>query len=460
MSQIESPPSAAPPAGLARVLGLFGAVMLTLSCITPASSLFIIVPEVLAGQGQGAVLTLLAGVAVSAAVGCCYAELGTRTPSSGGEYAMVTAVLGRFAGWVTFTLAATTLVVIPPVIALGTADYLADLFTVDRQLAGAAVMLLATAIGILDIKSNAVVTGVFLVIEIAAAVVVAVLGFAHAERGPGVLVDAAVPDGQGGTSPFGFAVLMSGLAVAMFVVNGFGTASYLAEEIIEPRRNVARAVFWSLGLAAVVIVVPTAAVVLGVGTPDDLVNGTFPDYVRAWGGDTVATAVSLGIAIAIFNAVIVMVLQNGRVVYASARDRAWPGPVSRTLTRIHPRFGSPWAATLAISLPGALLAYLVDIESLLTVTSVIVAALCLLLAVAALRVRSARTAAGTARGWRMPLWPLPPLLVIAAVGYALTGMAARDLLITAGIAVAGAVYYLLYLRTRRATHWAVTLPED
>ena len=47
---------------LARVLGPGAAVLLTLSCITPASSLFIIVPSLLASQGSGVVLTLLAGV--------------------------------------------------------------------------------------------------------------------------------------------------------------------------------------------------------------------------------------------------------------------------------------------------------------------------------------------------------------------------------------------------------------
>lgn len=48
----------------------------------------------------------------------------------------------------------------------------------------------------------------------------------------------------------------------------------------------------------------------------------FPDFVEAWAGPGVAAAVSAGIALAILNAVIVMVLQNGRVMYASGRDQA------------------------------------------------------------------------------------------------------------------------------------------
>lgn len=440
---------------LARVLGPGAAILLVLSCITPASSLFIIVPELLAQTGSGVVLTILAGVLVSVAVGACYAELGTRTASSGGEYAMVSHTLGRAAGWLTFALSGVLLWVIPPIIALGTADYLADLFTVDRGLAAAVVMLLATAIAILDVKANALVTGIFLGLEVLAAAVVAALGLAHVQRGPGELIVPHV-SASNGLEPFTLAILVSGLTVGIFVVSGFGTAAYLAEEIIDPRRNVARVVFWSLGLGALVILVPTITTVLAVDDLGALASGDFSAYVRAWGGDTVAVAVNLGIAIAILNAVIVMVLQNGRVVYASARDRSWPAPVNRALTRLHPRYGSPWLATLVIGVPGAFLAYAVEIEALLGVTSVILSVIYVGLAVAALRVR--RASATT--GWRMPLWPLPPLLVIGAVGYALLGAAGVDVLITLGILACALAYYGLYLARRPDERFVVVDPTD
>lgn len=46
-------------------------------------------------------------------------------------------------------------------------------------------MLLATLAGLLDLRANAWITGIFLVLEVIAAGVVAVLGFAHSERGAG-----------------------------------------------------------------------------------------------------------------------------------------------------------------------------------------------------------------------------------------------------------------------------------
>lgn len=441
---------------LARVLGPGTAVLLVLSCITPASSLFIIVPEVLGSQGSGAVLTILAGVLISVAVGACYAELGTRTASSGGEYAMVTQTLGKSAGWLTFSLAAIQLWVIPPIIALGTADYLSDLVHLPRGLAGAAVMLIATATAILDVKSNALVTGVFLGLEILAAIVVTVLGLTHLQRGPGELVAPHVV-GEHGLEPFTFAILISGLAVGSFVVSGFNTAAYLAEEVLEPRRNVARVVFASLGLGSLVILVPTITTVLAVGDLRDLATGNFSEFVTEWGGHGLGVAINVAIAIAILNAVIVMVLQNGRVVFASGRDRCWPSPVNRALTRLHPRFNTPWLATLAIGVPGAILAAAVDIEALLGITSVVLAVMYVVVAVASLRVRRLPT---TVAGWRMPLWPLAPLLVIVAVGYAVVGSARSDLVATAVILVLAMVYYRGYLSRRPGERFVVVDPQD
>lgn len=440
--------------GLKPVLTLTAAILLTLSCVTPASSLFIIVPELLASQGSGVILTLLVGVAISVAVGICYAELGTRTPSSGGEYAMLTHTLGRPVGWLTFALTLATLVVIPPVIALGTADYLAPIIGLDRALTGAVVMLLATATGILDIKSNAYVTGAFLLVETLAAAAVAWLGFSHTERGIDTLWNAQVSDGSS-LSPFTAGILLSGLGIAIFTCSGFTTATYLAEEMVDARRNVKWAVLGSLGLGAAIIIIPTLATVLGVGSLNDLATGTYPEFITSWSSSRMSAAISVGIAVAILNAVIVMVIQNARVIYATGRDKAWPEPVNRALSTLHPRFGSPVVATLLAGVPGAFLAWRMDIEALLGITSVVLAAVYMLVAVAALFVRRAPHA-----GWKMPLWPVAPVLVIVGVGYALRESAMVDVVAVLGILAIAAVYYVAYLRPRSATHFVVDARAD
>ncbi|MFF7100039.1 APC family permease [Streptomyces nigra] len=444
------------PRQLKRSIGVVGGTLLTLSCVTPASTLFVVVPDLFGSLGTATALTIAIGSLLCVAVAFCYSELGTLVPSAGGEYAMVSTLAGRLAGWLVFVLSLLVVMVVPPVIAMGTADYLAPIVHLDPALTGAGVMLLATLAGLLDLRANAWITGIFLVLEVIAAAVVAVLGFAHAERGPASLVSLEVAGADGRTDTVTALLVVSGLAIALFITQGFSTAVYLSEELENPRRNVARTVLATLALSTVIILVPVVALTLGASDVAELTGGDLSAMVTAWSNSAVGTFVSLCVALAIINAGIVMVIQNSRVLFASARDKAWPRPVNDVLSRLG-RFGSPWVATLAVGGPGAALCF-VDLDTLYGVTGVSVTGMYLLVAVAALLAR--RGSHRHTSAWRMPLWPAVPVLLIVVLGYILTQQEPEHLLWTGGITAVATLYWALYLRPRRATRWLVTLPED
>ncbi|GGX54219.1 APC family permease [Streptomyces fructofermentans] len=461
-------PSAAPPDApattadpdsprkLRRSIGVVGGTLLTVSCVTPASTLFVVVPDLFSSLGTATALTIAIGSLLCVAVAFCYSELGTLVPSAGGEYAMVSTMAGRLAGWLVFVLSLLVVMIVPPVIAMGTADYLAPVVHLDPSLAGAGVMVLATLAGLLDLRANAWITGVFLVLEVIAAAVVAVLGFAHGERGAGSLVsmEAAGPGGHPDTVTA--MLVVSGLAIALFVTQGFSTAVYLSEELENPRRNVARTVLATLAISSVIILVPVVAITLGAPDLAALTGGDIGGMVTAWSNSAVGTFVSLCVALAIINAGIVMVIQNSRVLFASARDKAWPAPVNGVLSKLG-RFGSPWVATLLVGVPGAVLCF-VDLDTLYGITGVSVTSMYLLVAVAALLAR--RGPHAHAPAWRMPLWPAMPVVLIAVLAYVLSTQEARHLLWTGGITAVATLYWVLYLRPRRGTRWLVTVPED
>ncbi|MFI1048769.1 APC family permease [Streptomyces griseoruber] len=444
------------PQTLKRSIGVVGGTLLTLSCVTPASTLFVVVPDLFGSLGTATALTIAIGSLLCIAVAFCYSELGTLIPSAGGEYAMVSTLAGRLAGWLVFVLSLLVVMIVPPVIAMGTADYLAPVVHLDPSLAGAGVMLLATLAGLLDLRANAWITGVFLVLEVIAAAVVAVLGFAHGHRGPGSLVSMQVADAHGGTDTVTALLVVSGLAIALFVTQGFSTAVYLSEELEHPRRTVARTVLATLAISSVIILVPVVAITFGASDLAQLTGGDISSMVTAWSNSAVGTFVSLCVALAIINAGIVMVIQNSRVLFASARDQAWPGPVNRVFAKLG-RFGSPWVATLAVGIPGAALCF-VNLDTLYGVTGVSVTGMYLLVAVAALLSRRGHHRHTPA--WRMPLWPAVPVLLIAVLAYILTQQEASYLLWTGGITAAATLYWTLYLRPRPDTRWLVTLPED
>lgn len=444
------------PRQLKRSIGIVGGTLLTLSCVTPASTLFVVVPDLFGTLGTATALTIAIGSVLCIAVAFCYSELGTLIPSAGGEYAMVSTLAGRLAGWLVFVLSLLVVMIVPPVIAMGTADYLTPIVHLNPSMTGAGVMLLATLAGLLDLRANAWITGVFLVLEVIAAGVVAVLGFTHSHRGLGSLTSMQVAGTGGHTDTVTAMLVVSGLAIALFVTQGFSTAVYLSEELENPRRNVARTVLATLAISTVIILVPVVAITMGASDLSELTGGDISSMVTAWSNSAVGTFVSLCVALAIINAGIVMVIQNSRVLFASARDKAWPTPVNTVFAKLG-RFGSPWVATLAVGIPGAVLCF-VDLDTLYGVTGVSVTGMYLLVAVAALLSR--RGQHRHTHAWRMPLWPAMPILLIAVLAYILTQQETTYLLWTGGIVAAATLYWALYLRPRRETRWLVSIPEE
>ncbi|SED58905.1 Amino acid transporter [Streptomyces sp. 3213] len=444
------------PRQLKRSIGIVGGTLLTLSCVTPASTLFVVVPDLFGSLGTATALTIAIGSVLCIAVAFCYSELGTLIPSAGGEYAMVSTLAGRLAGWLVFVLSLLVVMIVPPVIAMGTADYLTPIVHLNPSMTGAGVMLLATLAGLLDLRANAWITGIFLVLEVIAAGVVALLGFTHSHRGLGSLTSMQVAGTGGHADTVTAMLVVSGLAIALFVTQGFSTAVYLSEELEDPRRNVARTVLATLAISTVIILVPVVAITMGASDLSELTGGDISSMVTAWSNSAVGTFVSLCVALAIINAGIVMVIQNSRVLFASARDKAWPTPVNTVFSKLG-RFGSPWVATLAVGIPGAVLCF-VNLDTLYGVTGVSVTGMYLLVAVAALLSRRGRHR--HTHAWRMPLWPAMPILLIAVLAYILTQQETSYLLWTGGIVAVATLYWAFYLRPRRETRWLVSIPED
>ena len=115
-------------------------------------------------------------------------------------------------------------------------------------------------------------------------------------------------------------------------------------------------------------------------------------------------------------------------------------------------------ATLAIGAAALGLTAVSDYAAAVTFASLTVVVTFALIALSALvsRVREP----DLARPYRMPLWPLPPLVALAGVAITVVLQTSRDLAIVAAIVAAGLVYDAAYLRPRRDTHWILLDPPS
>ncbi len=397
-------------------MGAFDGLLVTLAGLSPSIGVFIVGSDVIRTAGSGAVLCFGAAVVLGIAMASIYAELGSAMPTAGGEYTIAGRVLGPAYGFAMLSINLCGLCLAMSLSGLGTAGYLRAVVPGLPLLPTAlALVIIVTLLAVLSIRTNAAVTGLLLACELASLGVVAWLGFAHAQPGGfSRLVHPVMAAGGGGVRAVPWAVLGLGAAGGIYAFNGYGSIIFFGEEVRDARRTVARVVYGSLAIAAVIELVPMAGVV--VGAPDmaslSVAGAPVQMFMAGAGGPVLARVISLAVAAAIFNAMIAIVLSAGRQLFASARDGAWPDAGGRWLTRVHPRFGSPHIATLAVGAAGLACCFLPE-RVLITVLAngniATYATLCL----ASIVGRRRGTTAGTLAP--APLFPLGPIVVLLAL---------------------------------------------
>jgi amino acid transporter len=430
---------------------------------TPASSVFVIAPGMLQVAGTGALWAMLLAGLVCVATAFVYAELSSAWPDAGGEYVMVTRTLGPAAGFAMLGVNVFNNLLFPPVAALGVAEVAAAVVPgLPPVPVAVAIMVGATLVGVLDIRLNAVVTGAFLAVEAAALGVVTVLGARHPVRGWEMLLHPVAAHGHALVSASAASIGVAA-SIAIFALNGYGSAVYFGEEMHEAPTRIARAILLALAATLALEAVPVAAALAG--TPDLAgflsADDPFGAFVAATGGHALGGWVAAGVVVAIVNAVIAGILSTARFFYATARDGSWGRPLDRWLVAIHPRYASPAHATLLSGGVGVAACF-VPLRLLLVLSGA--GLLAIYAGVTAAAVAGRRRGATAHARYRMPLYPAAPMAAAAALGYvaSLNWLDPQEgragLLATAAQIAASLIYYRFVLRRRGWGH--ATRPLD
>jgi amino acid transporter len=441
-----------------------GTLLLTISSVTPASSVFVIVPGVIQQAGTGALLSMVAAALLSFPIAFVYAELASAFPIAGGEYCMLGRTLGPAWGFGMLGLILIGNMLTPAVLALGAGTYIGAIFPgLDPTVVAIAIIVSTTIFAILHIRTNAWVTGVFLLLEILALLVLAGLGFFHAQRSLAELAFHPVALLGGSLHPTPLSLIGLATAVSVFAYYGFSSAVYFTEEMHEAPRIIGRTILWATVVTVLTELIPLLAVLMGAPDLKSLMasQNPFGDFVRERGGTLLNDAISLSVALAIINAVLATLLQNARFLFSTGRDSAWHANINDALTRTHPRFHSPWFATLLAGGSSILMCFLgMNMLLVLTGTGIVLtyAGVC----AATLVGRKNGTTAHAA--FRMKFFPALPALGLIALVYILYANwldpdVGRPSLIANAIAIIlSLAYYIFVLRARGA--WILRDPEE
>jgi amino acid transporter len=251
-----------------------------------------------------------------------------------------------FAGVITVTAVVVTLPIALIPFLNGIGWHIAN--TTANNIAIAAITLaLITLLNIYGVRIVAIVNNTGVVFEILGMVIFAVfLAALHNHQGPGVIFK------TGGQS-LTFSTFMVAMFMSLFVIYGFDTASTLAEETKDPKREAPKAVLSSVAGAFVIgaiflwgtlMAIPDLKATIAKSATDPY--GVLPGIIEANFSKAFATTYLFVVSAAIFVCCLAIMTSTIRLCFGMARDNQLP--FSRSLAKVNPRLHTPIWSCLAI----------------------------------------------------------------------------------------------------------------
>jgi APA family basic amino acid/polyamine antiporter len=419
---------------LKRALGATNLTALGIGAII-GTGIFVLTGTVAAQNAGPAVILsfVLAGVA-SIFAALCYSEFASLVPMAGSAYTYGYATLGELFAWIIgwdlileYALGAVTVSIgwsgyvvsflrdlgihIPAQLsaARGTLVTLADGTQVTAIFNLPAVIIIAiiTLLLVIGISESATVNNVIVFVKVAV-VLLFIFGAVHA-------VNPAnwhpfIPPSTGVRGHFGWSGVTQGAGIVFFAYIGFDAVSTAAQEAKNPQRDMPIGIIGSL-LICTVLYIAVSAVATGI-VPYLQLDVPDPIAVAAdhAGLGWMSAAIKLGAIAGLSSVILVMLLGQSRIFWTMADD----GLLPKFVSRVHPKFRTPWITTILTGIVVAFFAALFTVREAGSLVSIgtLLAFVIVSIGVLVLRIREPELP----RTFKTPaVWVVAPLGALSAL---------------------------------------------
>ncbi|RYP87002.1 amino acid permease [Nocardioides guangzhouensis] len=411
---------------LERSIGLFQLSAFGIGA-TIGTGIFFVLSEAVPIAGPAVIWSFVLAGAVAGLTAVCYAELASAVPVSGSSYSYAYATLGELPA---IGVAACLLLeygVSAGAVAVGWSQYLNQFldnvfsyqlpsqWTMAPEEGGcdpswlpcsdayinlpAVILIILVALLLIrGASESATVNAVMVCIKLGVLVmfiVIGVTGWNSDNLSP------FAPDGLNGVT--------TAAGIIFFSYIGLDAVSTAGEEVKNPRRNLPLAIL--IALVTVTTLYLLVSLIAVAAQPAAEFEGQSAGLSQILeditGSEWPGTVIAAGAIISIFSVTLIVIYGQTRILFAMARD----GMLPELFHRVNPRTLTPVPNTVIVAAVIAVLAGLIPINFLAEMTSIgtLVAFLVVSIGVMVLR----QTHPELPRGFKVPLYPVTPILSIA-----------------------------------------------
>jgi amino acid transporter len=408
-------------------------------------------PSLVAGNSGSQAMVLLAwglGGAVSLAGALVYAELATTYPHTGGDYYFLSRSFGQslafLFAWARATVIQTGSIAFLAFVFGDYATRIVPLGPYSSAVYAVLVILALTGLNILGVRQGTWTQNVLTIVEVLGVILIIAAGFSVA--GVPAAAETAAPASPAPSTNFGLMMVF-----VLLTYGGWNEAAYVSAELRDVKRNMVRALVFSILIITGLYILANLAYLNALGLSGVAGSSQIAADVmgRAF-GEFGAVAISVLVAISALTSANASIFTGARTSYAFGRDV----PEFAFLGRWSAQGSTPRNALLVQGIMAVALVFFgawtrQGLQSMIDYTAPVFwfFFLCTGLSLFVLRLREPRTV----RGFSVPLFPITPLLFCAASGYLLyssLNYARGGSWLGVGVVAAGVVL-LVILRSRR-----------
>lgn len=397
---------------LDRSLSAFDLTLLGIGAII-GTGVFVLTGVVAAeSAGPALILSFIMSGLACAFAAFCYAEFASTVPISGSVYTYTYATLGEiFAfliGWdlmLEYLLATSAVATgwsayfqsllkgfgleLPAVISSAPGAGQGGLINLPAVL----IILLITALLSKGIRESARVNNIMVFVKLAVIIAFIAAGVGYVK-----------PENWTPFMPFGFEGIVTGAATVFFAYIGFDAVATAAEEVKRPQRDVPIGIVASLAICTILYII--VSLILTGMVPYTQLNVADPvSFALSFvGQDRLAGFISVGAITGITTVLLVMLYAQVRISYAMSRD----GLLPKGLSKVHPKFQTPFKNTWVTGFIGAGIAGFVDLTTLAHLVNMGTLAAFTLISIAVIVMR--KTHPNLERAFKVPFVPVLPAI--------------------------------------------------